>query len=97
MKDLLSVEDLAISFNVHGGKVDAVRGVSFRVPVGGSVAIVAARALRGRSATAAQIADAVMTDTRVHAAEVTLHKPSAPIPLTFADVAVVAYRTRGAR
>jgi len=46
---------------------------------------------------AAQIADAVMTDTRVHAAEVTLHKPSAPIPLTFADVAVVAYRTRGAR
>ena len=40
MKDLLSVEDLAISFNVHGGKVDAVRGVSFRVPVGGSVAIV---------------------------------------------------------
>ena len=40
MKDLLSVEDLAISFNVHGGKVDAVRGVSFRVPVGGSVALV---------------------------------------------------------
>jgi dihydroneopterin aldolase len=45
---------------------------------------------------AAQIADAVMTDTRVHAAEVTLHKPSAPIPLTFTDVAVVAHRTRGA-
>src|SRR5207248_11078072 len=40
MKDLLSVEDLAISFNVHGGVVDAVRGVSFRVPVGGSVALV---------------------------------------------------------
>ena len=40
MKDLLSVEDLAISFNVHGGKVDAVRGVSFRVPVGGTVALV---------------------------------------------------------
>jgi peptide/nickel transport system ATP-binding protein len=40
MKDLLKVEDLAISFNVHGGVVDAVRGVSFRVPVGGSVALV---------------------------------------------------------
>jgi len=40
MNDLLNVEDLAISFNVHGGVVDAVRGVSFRVPVGGSVALV---------------------------------------------------------
>jgi peptide/nickel transport system ATP-binding protein len=37
---LLSVEDLAISFNVHGGVVDAVRGVSFRIPLGGSVALV---------------------------------------------------------
>ncbi len=40
MNDLIAVEDLAISFNVHGGAVDAVRGVSFRVPVGGSVALV---------------------------------------------------------
>ncbi len=40
MKELLLVEDLAVSFNVHGGTVDAVRGVSFRVPHGGSVALV---------------------------------------------------------
>src|SRR5262249_32176462 len=40
MTNLLSVQDLAISFNVHGGSVDAVRGVSFRVPQGGSVALV---------------------------------------------------------
>jgi len=43
---------------------------------------------------AAEIAEAVMTDARVHAAEVVLHKPSAPIPLAFADVAVVARRSR---
>ncbi|MFZ2177393.1 MAG: dihydroneopterin aldolase [Rhodococcus sp. (in: high G+C Gram-positive bacteria)] len=43
---------------------------------------------------AAEIADGVMTDPRVERAEVVLHKPSAPIPLTFADVAVVAHRTR---
>ncbi|WP_137874144.1 dihydroneopterin aldolase [Rhodococcus sp. Q] len=43
---------------------------------------------------AAEIADAVLTDGRVAAVEVTVHKPSAPIPLTFADVAVVAYRSR---
>ncbi|GAA2410427.1 dihydroneopterin aldolase [Mycolicibacterium llatzerense] len=44
----------------------------------------------------AEIADSVMTDQRVHAVEVVLHKPSAPIPLTFNDVAVVARRSRRA-
>ena len=43
---------------------------------------------------AAEIADDVMPDERVHAVEVVLHKPSAPIPLTFDDVAVVARRSR---
>jgi len=43
---------------------------------------------------AAEIADEVMADPRVQAAEVTLHKPHAPIPLTFDDVAVVARRSR---
>ncbi|MDH6285814.1 dihydroneopterin aldolase [Rhodococcus opacus] len=43
---------------------------------------------------AAEIADGVMTDPRVRRTEVVLHKPSAPIPLTFADVAVVAHRSR---
>jgi len=43
---------------------------------------------------AAEIAETVMADPRVHAAEVTVHKPSAPIPLAFADVAVVARRSR---
>lgn len=45
---------------------------------------------------AAEIADDVMCDERVHAVEVKVHKPSAPIPLTFADVAVVARRSRRA-
>lgn len=43
---------------------------------------------------AAEIAEDVMTDERVHAVEVVVHKPSAPIPLQFADVAVVARRAR---
>jgi dihydroneopterin aldolase len=33
-------------------------------------------------------------DARIDAVEVTVHKPSAPIPLTFADVAVVVHRSR---
>lgn len=43
---------------------------------------------------AAAVADDVMTDERAHAVEVTIHKPSAPIPLSFADVAVTARRSR---
>jgi dihydroneopterin aldolase len=43
---------------------------------------------------AAEIAEGVMDDQRVHAVEVVVHKPQAPIPLNFADVAVVARRSR---
>jgi dihydroneopterin aldolase len=43
---------------------------------------------------AAEIAEDAMSDARVHAVEVTVHKPQAPIPLNFADVAVVARRSR---
>jgi dihydroneopterin aldolase len=43
---------------------------------------------------AAEIADGVMSDERLHAVEVVVHKPDAPIPLAFSDVAVVARRSR---
>jgi dihydroneopterin aldolase len=43
---------------------------------------------------AAEIAEDIMRDERAHAVEVTLHKPHAPIPLAFDDVAVVARRSR---
>jgi dihydroneopterin aldolase len=43
---------------------------------------------------AAKVAEDVMADERAHAVEVTIHKPSAPIPLTFADVSVTARRSR---
>jgi dihydroneopterin aldolase len=39
-------------------------------------------------------ASTLAADPRIEAVEVTVHKPSAPIPLTFADVAVVVHRTR---
>ncbi|WP_330228087.1 dihydroneopterin aldolase [Nocardia sp. NBC_00508] len=42
-----------------------------------------------------EIADDVMTDPRIKSVEVVLHKPSAPIPHTFADVRVVTSRHRG--
>ena len=42
---------------------------------------------------AAEIAEDVMTDARVHAVEVVVHKPQAPIPVPFDDVAVQITRT----
>lgn len=43
---------------------------------------------------AQRIADVVLTDARVQQVTVTVHKPHAPIPLTFSDVSVTFVRTR---
>ena len=43
---------------------------------------------------AERIADVCLTDTRVEWAEVTVHKPDAPIEATFSDVALTIHRSR---
>lgn len=65
----------------------------------GALADVAAEIVAGEpcdliETVAGRIADAVLADDRVDAVEVTVHKPSAPISRTFADVAVTIHRTR---
>lgn len=42
-----------------------------------------------------RIAHACLGDPRVHAVTVSVHKPNAPIPLTFSDVIVTVNRSRG--
>ncbi len=59
-----------------------------------AAAIIAGPALNLIETVAGEIAEDVMKDPRVHAVEVTVHKPQAPIRQTFADVAVVARRSR---
>lgn len=64
----------------------------------GELAQVAAQVVTGPprdliEAVAGEIADRVMREYPVHAVEVTVHKPSAPIPLTFADVSVTIRRS----
>ncbi|MEB4207583.1 dihydroneopterin aldolase [Mycobacterium sp. 94-17] len=56
--------------------------------------VVAGPARKLLETVGARIADRVMDDERVHAVEVVLHKPQAPIPQQFADVAVVVRRSR---
>lgn len=43
---------------------------------------------------AARIGDVALADPRVRSAQVTVHKPHAPIPLSFKDVAVTITRGR---
>ena len=56
--------------------------------------IVAGPARKLIETVAGEIAEDVMSDDRVHAVEVVVHKPSAPIPSSFSDVAVTARRSR---
>jgi dihydroneopterin aldolase len=44
---------------------------------------------------AARLVEVCLADPRVDLAEVTVHKPQAPIPITFADVSVTVRRARG--
>jgi 7,8-dihydroneopterin aldolase/epimerase/oxygenase len=46
---------------------------------------------------ASRLAEVCLDDPLVEAVEVTVHKPAAPIALTFDDVAVTVRRTRGSR
>jgi dihydroneopterin aldolase len=59
-----------------------------------AAAIVAGPPRKLIEAVAGAIADDVMRDDRAHAVEVVVHKPQAPIPLSFTDVSVVARRSR---
>ena len=43
---------------------------------------------------AQRIADVCLVDERVEWAEVTVHKPAAPVPATFRDVALTIHRSR---
>jgi len=60
MKMLLDVKDLSVSFDVYGGEVQAVRGVSFQVKEGEAVAIVGESG-SGKSVTAQSIMRLIAT------------------------------------
>jgi 7,8-dihydroneopterin aldolase/epimerase/oxygenase len=59
-----------------------------------AAAIVAGEPSNLIETVAARVADMVLADARVRAVEVAIHKPQAPIPLEFADVAVVVHKSR---
>jgi len=59
-----------------------------------SVAVVAGEPVNLIETLAERIADVALGDRRVQQVTVTVHKPQAPIALTFGDVPVTVHRTR---
>jgi dihydroneopterin aldolase len=57
-------------------------------------AVVAGEPVNLLETLAARLAEQCLADRRVTAATVTVHKPQAPIPLAFTDVAVTIHRER---
>ena len=61
---------------------------------GGLAAVIAGEPVNLLETLVARLAGVCLLDPRVAAATVTVHKPQAPIPLSFGDVAVTIRRER---
>lgn len=85
----LSLEQAAISDDV----ADTVHYGELAEKV---AAVVAGEPVNLIETLAARIADVALEDERVQFVTVTVHKPHAPIPLTFSDVEVRVHRSRTA-
>ncbi|BDT84645.1 dihydroneopterin aldolase [Nocardia cyriacigeorgica] len=84
-----------VDFTAAAASDDLVDTVDYGALADLAVSIVAGPPRDLIETVVSEIADAVMAaDPRIDAVEVVLHKPSAPIPHTFADVRVVTVRQR---
>ncbi|WP_298040481.1 dihydroneopterin aldolase [uncultured Microbacterium sp.] len=96
-------QDFTIDLTLHLPLADAAASDDVRDTVHYGVlaeqvaAVVAGDPVDLIETLAQRIADVALADERVQMVDVTVHKPHAPIPLTFADVSVSIRRTREGR
>ena len=99
MEDLLQVVDLQVRFETQAGPIEAVRGVSFRVKPGGSVALVGESG-SGKSVISQAILGILPVPGRIHGGRILYRDPrraGAPIDLAALDPDCRAFRgLRGA-
>src|SRR5688572_8231425 len=77
MADLLTVRDLKVSIAVDAGTIQAVDGVSFRVPEGGTVALVGESG-SGKSVVAQSIMGILPRIARIDSGEILFRDPRTP-------------------
>ncbi|MFI9505848.1 dihydroneopterin aldolase [Nocardia sp. NPDC052566] len=84
-----------VDFSVAAASDDLVATVDYGALAERAVQIIQGPPRNLIEKVVSEIADDVMTDPRIQSVEVVVHKPSAPIPHSFADVRVVTARHRG--
>ncbi|MCW2612736.1 MAG: 7,8-dihydroneopterin aldolase/epimerase/oxygenase [Actinomycetota bacterium] len=90
------VVDVVLSVDTRSAAAsdDLADTVDYGELAGGLAKVVGGEPVDLLETLAARLADVCLADPRVSAAEVTVHKPQAPIPLTFGDVSVTIRRER---
>ena len=76
MRDLLHIRDLRISFDLPEGRLQAVRGISFRVPAGGTVALVGESG-SGKSVVSQAIMGILPRSARIDSGRILFSDPAA--------------------
>ncbi|WP_285137714.1 dihydroneopterin aldolase [Microbacterium sp. lyk4-40-TSB-66] len=85
---------LALSLRRAAETDDVVDTVHYGELAERLVAVVAGEPVDLLETLAQRLADDVLSDDRVDAVTITVHKPQAPIPVPFGDVAVTITRSR---
>jgi 7,8-dihydroneopterin aldolase/epimerase/oxygenase len=93
-QDFLVDAELELSTETAAASDDVADTVHYGELADRLAAVVAGEPVNLIETLVARLADECLADSRVEAATVTVHKPQAPIPLAFADVAVTIRRTR---
>ena len=83
---------LTVDVSAAAASDDLVDTVDYGTLATSLAEVVAGEPLDLIETLASRLADVCLRDARVSAVELTVHKPSAPIPLAFGDVAVTVRR-----
>ena len=94
MTDLLTIRDLAVSFETDAGPVDAVRGASLRVPHHGTVALVGESG-SGKSVLAQSIMGLLPANAKIRRGEILFADPAKDGSVT--DIAKLPRDSRAMR
>ncbi|WP_433613002.1 dihydroneopterin aldolase [Dactylosporangium sp. CA-139114] len=93
-QDFVIDVDLELDLRPAAASDDVKDTVHYGELAEGLAAVVSGEPVDLIETLAQRLADVCLADERVRAATVTVHKPHAPIPLQFTDVAVVIRRER---